>query len=158
MMTYGDDNIGSVHPDYPEFNIKNLSIFLGEYGQIYTMPDKTSELVAYMNLDDAEFLKRQSVYHAALGQRVGALDEASLFKSLHCVLRPKKSPLTMEEACAQNIDGAIYEWFNHGPSVYEERRKQMKEVAQRAGIAHMCLRLNESYGEHAAEWHTNYSA
>jgi hypothetical protein len=126
IMTYGDDNIGSVSPEYPLFNIKDCSEFLGEHGQIYTMPDKTSELKSYLDEDEFEFLKRKSVYHPKLGVHVGALLEKSIFKSLHCYMRPKGAPLSPEQACAQNIDNALREWFGHGQEVYEERRLQMK--------------------------------
>jgi hypothetical protein len=154
--TYGDDNIGTVSPKYPKFNIKDCSHFLAEYGQVYTMPDKESELTEYLSVDDFEFLKRTSVHHPALGVSVGALLDSSIFKSLHCYMRPKGCPLTPHEACAQNIDGALREWFNHGKEVYEKRRVQMKEVATKVGIAHMCTLLDESYEQRVADWYYKY--
>jgi hypothetical protein len=157
MMTYGDDNIGSVSPDYPEFNIKGCSEFLATYGQVYTMPDKESELTEYLDPSEFEFLKRFSVYHPRLGVSTGALLEKSIFKSLHCYMRPKGCPLTPEEACAQNIDTALREWFNHGEEVYEKRRAQMREIAKEAGISHMCTQLHENYSDCVSDWHCKYS-
>jgi hypothetical protein len=157
IMTYGDDNIGSVSPDYPLFNIKDCSEFLGEHGQIYTMPDKTSELKSYLDEDEFEFLKRKSVYHPKLGVHVGALLEKSIFKSLHCYMRPKGAPLSPEQACAQNIDNALREWFGHGQEVYEERRLQMKQVAAECNITHLCEQLDWSYDDHIRNWHVKYS-
>jgi hypothetical protein len=107
--------------------------------------------------DEFEFLKRTSVYHPKLGKHVGALLEKSIFKSLHCYMRPKKCPLTPDEACAQNIDGALREWFNHGQEVYEARRLQMREVASKCGIAHMCTLLDDSYDDRVVEWHHSYT-
>lgn len=156
MMTYGDDNIGSASPDYPEFNIKSISEFLAEYGQVYTMPDKESELTAYLKPDEFEFLKRTSVYHEKLGVHVGALLDKSIFKSLHCYMRPKGCPNTPDEACALNIDSALREWFNHGKPVYESRRIQMKDVAQRADITHMCTMLDETYEDRVENWYHSY--
>lgn len=156
MMTYGDDNIGSVSEEYPNFNIKGCAEFLGSYGQKYTMPDKDSELSEYLKPSDFEFLKRFSVYHSQLGMHVGALVDSSIMKSLHCYLRPKNAPLTPKEACAVNIDGALREWFNHGEEVYEKRRMQMTEVASRAGITHMCTMLDETYQDRVANWHETY--
>lgn len=156
MITYGDDNKGSVSEDCPKFNIKAFSQFLEEYGQSYTMPDKESELVPYMKEVDADFLKRSSIHHSALGQRVGALDEDSIFKSLHNYVRSKKSVITEAQACAQNIDSAIREWFNHGPTIYENRRQQMQMIANVSGLSHMCQRTTVSYAEAAAEWHEKY--
>lgn len=157
IITYGDDNKGSVSAARPKFNIKACSEFLAQYGQIYTMPDKESELVPYMHDDDAEFLKRKSVYHDNLECHVGALDENSIFKSLHCYMRPKGCPLTCEEAVAQNIDGALREWFNHGPDVYAARREQMSMIAQEHKIDHLCLNLGQTYEQMCIDWHTKYS-
>jgi hypothetical protein len=156
-MTYGDDNIGSVAPTHPLFNIKGCSEFLGKHGQIYTMPDKTSELVPYLDVEDFEFLKRKSMYHPKLGVHVGALLEKSIFKSLHCYMRPKGAPLTPEQACAQNLDTALREWFGHGEEIYEERRKQVKKVAQDNNITHLCELLDWSYDDHIRNWHVKYS-
>ncbi len=155
-MTYGDDNIGSISPEEEKFTIKNISEFLGEYGQIYTMPDKESELLDYLPEDEFEFLKRKSVYHPELGVHIGALLEKSIFKSLHCFMRPKGSELTEEHACAINIDGALREWFNHGPEVYEMRRKQMKEVANKCNLSHLCFNLDKTYQNCVDEWIEKY--
>jgi len=157
LMTYGDDNIGSVAAGYEDFNIAGASEFLAKYGQVYTMPDKESELQPYLNPDDFEFLKRKSVFHPKLGVNIGALLEKSIMKSLHCYLRPKNSPLTCEEACALNIDTALREWFNHGEEMYEFRRKQMKAVAENSGIEHMCTMLNVSYDNMVDEWKYKYA-
>nr|QUS52725.1 hypothetical protein 1 [Mute swan feces associated picorna-like virus 20] len=157
MMTYGDDNIGTVHPDYPEFNIKGCSEFLATYGQIYTMPDKESELTPYLKEGEFEFLKRTSVYHPELGVNLGALADKSIFKSLHCYMRPKGCPNTPKEACAINIDTGLREWFNHGPDTYEFRRKQMQEIAEKAEIAHMCTMLTETYEDRLLNWEYTYT-
>jgi hypothetical protein len=100
LITYGDDNIGSVSNEIDNFNIKTVSEFLAEYGQTYTMPDKESELVPFLDQDDFEFLKRKSVYCPQKGIHVGALIEKSIFKMLHCYLYSKKCEYTEEWACA----------------------------------------------------------
>lgn len=155
-MTYGDDNIGSVRPGIDKFTIKECSYFLAEYGQVYTMPDKESELLDFLPAEEFEFLKRDSVWHPKLGVHVGALLDKSIYKSLHCFMRGKNCPLTEEHACAQNIDGALREWFNHGEVKFEKQRSLMKEVATRAGISHMCSGLNLSYNDRATEWIARY--
>lgn len=156
LSTYGDDNVGSVAKGFDKFTIKNISEFLGEYGQVYTMPDKESELVDYLPYEEFEFIKRKSVYHPELGCNVGALCDKSCFKMLHCYLRKKDAPLTEEHACAQNIDTALREWFNHGQEIYEMRQQQMREIARKAEIAHLCTELNVTYADRVKEWREKY--
>jgi hypothetical protein len=156
LITYGDDNIGSVHSDLPEFGIKGLSEFLAEYGQIYTMPDKESELVRFLKPEDFEFLKRKSVYCDQRKCHIGALVDKSIFKSLHCYLRDKSSVDTEDMACALNIDTALREWFNHGRDVYEKRRSEMNEIAKEAKITFLCTRLGLTYDDLVQEWITHY--
>jgi hypothetical protein len=155
-MTYGDDNIGSVKEGIDKFTIKGCSHFLAEYGQVYTMPDKESELLDFLPAEEFEFLKRFSVWHPKLGVHVGALLDKSIYKSLHCFMRGKNCVDTEESACAQNIDGALREWFNHGEEKYEEQRILMKEVATRAGISHMCTGLELSYNDRVVDWVEKY--
>jgi len=157
VITYGDDNIGSVHPDEHNFTIKNLSEFLGQYGQIYTMPDKGSKLTDFLPFEEFEFLKRKSVHHPKLGVHLGALVDKSIFKSLHMHLYPQGHPLTENECCAMNIDGSLREWFSHGEDVYEKRRKEMIQVARKAGIHHMCTMLDCTYDDMVGKWRKSYS-
>lgn len=156
LMTYGDDNIGSTRPGCDKFNIKSVAEFLGEYGQVYTMPDKESDLLPFLPPEEFEFLKRYSVYHPKLGVHVGALLDKSIYKSLHAFMRPKKCELTETQACAQNIDGALREWFNHGEEKYEEQRTKMKKVAELGNISHVCTLLDTTYNELVSDWHNKY--
>jgi hypothetical protein len=155
-MTYGDDNIGTVRQGCDKFTIKSCSEILGEYGQVYTMPDKESELTSYLPPDEFEFLKRKSVWHPKLGVHLGALLDKSIYKSLHCFIRGKNCPMTEEHACAQNIDTALSEWFNHGEEKYEQQRELMREVATRANVRHMCEGLELSYNDRSADWVAKY--
>jgi len=157
LMTYGDDNIGSVSPDLDGFTIKGASEFLAKYGQKYTMPDKESELLDFLPVEEFEFLKRKSVYHPELGCHVGALVDKSCFKMLHCFMRSKGSPDTEDIAAAKNIDTALSEWFNHGEDVFEKRRAQMIEVAKRAGINGFCAGLDKDYLSRVEDWKETYA-
>jgi hypothetical protein len=116
------------------------------------MPDKESKLVDFLPPQEFEFLKRVSVFHPKLGVHVGALVEKSCFKMLHFYLRDKNSPDSERVACAKNIDTACREWFNHGEETYEERREQLKEVAKRAEIVHLCEEIDVSYDARAEAW------
>jgi hypothetical protein len=151
-MTYGDDAKGSVREGFDLFNHISMARILKENDMIFTMPDKTSEPTEYMNRYEADFLKRKDRFDAELGVHVGMLDEASIFKSLHRILRPKGS--TPEVVSAQNIDGALHEWFFYGREVFEMRREQMKEVARRAEL--VCQTLDVDYDSRVDTWMTKY--
>jgi hypothetical protein len=158
LMTYGDDNIGSVSSEVPHFNIIAISRFLARFGQKYTMPDKDSALAKFLPIEHFEFLKRSSVYHPLLGVHLGALSDSSCAKMLHAHLWDKDSPVTQEMAAALNVDSAAREWFNHGEQIYELRRGQLCEVAKRHGILHLCTELDKTYNTRAQEWHAKYSS
>lgn len=156
-MTYGDDNIGSVSSTCDWFDTKQFGEFLSQYGQEYTMPDKSVELTNFLPLSQFEFLKRKSVYIPEIGCTIGALNETSISKSLHAYLRGKNPPMSEEGACAVNIDTALLEYFNHGREVYEERRKQLRLVAEDAGISVLCRRLDQTFDERVRDWKENYA-
>jgi hypothetical protein len=153
-MTYGDDAKSSVKKEYPEFNHISVAKFLEDRDMVFTMPDKTSTPTPYMKDEEADFLKRKNVFCPDTGMIMGALDENSIFKSLHATL--ESSAITKQQAAAFNIDGGLREWFNHGRDIYEKRREQMKEVAQRADIAHICTMLDRSYDESLEVWKDTY--
>jgi hypothetical protein len=155
LITYGDDAKSSVHKDFDEFNHISVAQFLEEHDMKFTMPDKESEPTPYMNDTDADLLKRKNVYCEDTGLIMGALDEDSIFKSLHATLKSKA--LTKEQQSMQNIDGALREWFSHGREVYEQRRQQMIEVAKRADIIHGCTVVHESYDDRLATWKERYA-
>lgn len=143
LITYGDDFKASVTDDVSWYNHISVADFLLRYDQRMTMPDKVSVPVPYMEDKDVDFLKRKNSFNARTGLIVGILDEGSIFKSLHSVLR--SSAITNDEQCAQNIDGALREWFYYGSEIYEYRREQMRRVATKTGLTHMCGELDVDY-------------
>ena len=154
LITYGDDAKSSVEEAFPEFNHIAVAKFLEDRDMKFTMPDKTSNPTPYMHDDEADLLKRANIYSEDTGMIMGALDEDSIFKSLHAVLRSKA--ITPEQQAMQNIDGALREWFAYGRDHYEMRREQMLEVAKRADIAHGCTVLYESYDDRLQTWKERY--
>jgi hypothetical protein len=154
LGTYGDDAKSSVAEGYDQFNHITVAKFFADHDMKFTMPDKTSTPTPYMNDTDADFLKRRNVYIPQLGQHVGALDEESIFKSLHANLKSKA--LTKQELAATCIDGACREWFFHGREKYEQRRAQMQEVARMCEIEHMCKMLDVPFECQVAGWRWRY--
>jgi hypothetical protein len=154
LITYGDDAKSSVHRDFPEFNHISVAAFLAERDMVFTMPDKESIPTAYMHDEDADLLKRKNISCPETGMIMGALQEDSIFKSLHATLHSKA--LTKEQQAMANIDGALREWFSHGRHTYELRREQMKRVAQAADVAHGCHLLDQTYDEALSNWKEKY--
>jgi hypothetical protein len=154
LITYGDDAKSSVHELFPEFNHIAVAKFLEERDMKFTMPDKESDPTPYMTDEEADLLKRANKYSEDIGMIMGALDEDSIFKSLHAVLKSKA--ITREQQAMQNIDGALREWFAYGRNHYEYRRAQMKEIAERAGISHGCTVIHESYDDRLKVWKEKY--
>lgn len=154
ILTYGDDVKGSVKQGHDDFNHISVANFLAARDMKFTMPDKESAPVPYMRDMDADFLKRKNIYNEELNLYFGALDEESIFKSLHSVLHSKA--VTNEEQCMQNIDGALREWFAHGREIYEMRRLQMDSVATMANIRYGCTQLDVSYDEAMQRFREKY--
>jgi hypothetical protein len=144
-MTYGDDLKSSVNPAFPRINHIAYAEYLKSLDMVFTMPDKESEATEYMHDLDADFLKRKNKVIPELNLSVGALDEDSIFKSLHCVLQ--SSAVTTTQQAMSNVDGALREWFMHGREIYETRRAQMINVTNSTGISHGCLMLNQTYDD-----------
>jgi hypothetical protein len=153
VATYGDDAKGSVRVGYDKFNHVSMANYLAANDIVFTMPDKESAPVAFMSRFDADFLKRKDLYNPDLEMYVGALDEMSIFKSLHAIMQSKVvSPLSVS---AMNLDGALREWFYHGPQVYEDRREQVSKIALKANLAVPGLQL--SYQDRVEKWHEKYT-
>jgi hypothetical protein len=145
LITYGDDFKSSVVAECSWYNHISVANFLKKYDQRLTMPDKESDPTEYMTDSEVDFLKRRNVYNPELDKYLAVLDEDSIFKSLHCILKSKA--LSNIEVSACNIDGALREWFFYGPEVYEMRREQMNQIAKRHDMSHMCRELCVPYEE-----------
>lgn len=151
---YGDDAKSSVKRGFDCFNHIAFAEWLRQRDIVFTMPDKESDPVPFMHTKDVDFLKRKSIYNPELKLCLGALDEGSIFKSLHAVL--KSSVIGEKEQAAQNIDGGLREWFAHGREVYELRREQMREVAEKAEISHITRELDITFDDRVDKYKEKY--
>lgn len=153
LATYGDDAKGSVRRGLDDFNHIQMADFLKENDIVFTMPDKESEAVAFMKDEEADFLKRKNEYNHDLGLIVGKLEQKSLFKSLHSILKSKVvSPISVS---CMNIDSALREWFFHGKEIYEFRREQMKQIADIHQLP--CEGIDMSYEDRVQAFQEKYN-
>lgn len=162
LMCYGDDLKGSVHPKADYFNIISCANYFDAHDIKFTMPDKKSELVKYMNNKDADFLKRKDVYNDRTGLIHGALDINSIWKSLFAVT---KSVIGVEAQTSQNLVGALRELFHHGEETFNTYHPKIVAIAEEAGLAsysNVCRDgktynpLYDGYEERLAEFKSRY--
>lgn len=134
LMCYGDDNIMSISEDRPDFNHTTIAQAMAVYNITYTMAQKDQESIPYIDLSQCTFLKRSMVWSAELQQYLGPIEEASLFKTLHCVLESKV--LTPQEHSVESIKCVLDEYFLFGEDIYNDRVEKLTEICRRAQLLH----------------------
>lgn len=112
LMTYGDDNIMSVHPDAPWFNHTSIAEVLATLGIEYTMADKTAESKPYVHIDECTFLKRSFRFDEEIGAVMAPLDTASIDKSL--LIGVVSRSITPEAQSVDCVASAVRAAFHHG--------------------------------------------
>jgi hypothetical protein len=153
MITYGDDYGGSISKVI-DYNNVDFVKWCEQFDMVVTPPDKTSDVTDYLDCDELDFLKRRPRYDEELNLYMGILDEQSIFKSLHSNLKSKtETPETVASSC---IGSALTEWFLYGREKYEDRRAQMKEVAERHGLTEMVHGLDLDYDDRVAKFRLTY--
>jgi hypothetical protein len=120
VMTYGDDVCAGVSDEALDFSIKAHSIFMQKHGIVFTLPDKTSELVDHLSVEDTDFLKRRLVYREELQRWQAPIEYDSIMKSLHCLVR--SNSVGTAEQSMQCMNSALRELFLHGKQEYEKHR------------------------------------
>lgn len=134
LICYGDDNAMDVSDEEDKFNHTSVASELARVGITYTMADKEAESVPYIPLKDVSFLKRGFVWNDDLQAWSAPLEVASISKSLHNYMHKKGSDVLPEEIAANAIHSANSEFFYHGREIFDARRTQLLEVADKAGI------------------------
>lgn len=152
--TYGDDVMGSVSDERNLFNIVSFSKYVAKYDIVFTMPNKEDELIPFMNLDNADFLKRHNFYNADLDCNIGLLDDMSIYKRLHCTM--DSSFLSNRELSALALETSLRDWFFAGRTVFEQKQLKLLEIAERAQLTHLCPELTVSYDKRVTKWREKY--
>ena len=132
LLCFGDDNIGSVDEREKLFNHSSIAEVLKTIGVGYTMSDKESASVPFIDIEQADLLKRKFQKHDTLGCIVGPIEEASILKSLHTWRTD--SPLCEGEYMAGVLRQSLDEYFLHGKEVYDMRRPQIEQIVRE----HVC--------------------
>lgn len=135
LLTYGDDNIMSSRFNW--LTHTSISRAFSEMGIQYTMADKRSESIPFIDIQEADFLKRRFIVGTHGSNTVAApLDRKSIIKSLTvCV---KSRAIAFETQNAAIIDSANREFFQYGKVVFEAEREFLLFLLRKHGLeAHL---------------------
>jgi hypothetical protein len=121
LVTYGDDNCGSISANYPMLTHASIQSALGEAGIIYTTDDKKSLSKGLTDINDITFLKRRFVYNDDLERYSAPLLEESLYKSLTVWTMSKT--ISVQEQLAAVLQSVNREYFFYGREIFKERNE-----------------------------------
>lgn len=134
LMTYGDDNIMSVHSEAPWYNHTAIAAVFANYGMVYTMADKDAESVPYVHASQTSFLKRSWVWSEEYGRYLCPLEVASVFKSLTCA--HVGDSLTPVQLAAELVSNANREFWQYGRERFAEAHEKFLRIAEKHELLH----------------------
>jgi hypothetical protein len=131
VATYGDDGHGGSRPEVRDItNFSARKRYFDFINMGFTNARKDNEAQDDIAADEVDFLKRKSVYHPALGLRVGALATDSIERMGH-MSHGKGVP---EDLAIASIQTMLHESFLHGAEYYEQMRTWLTSAAQELEI------------------------
>jgi hypothetical protein len=152
VLCYGDDNKMSVKDDCV-FDHTSVANVLAKVGINYTMADKSAESIPFIHASEATFLKRGAVWNDELKQYMAPIELATISKMLHCTRAGQNSP---EESAGQAIDMALLEFFYHGKDVYDVRREQLIQVADKCDVGGFVPSQFPTYEDQISRYREKY--
>jgi hypothetical protein len=132
LYTYGDDNIMGVSRLIDWFHHTAIRDVMASIGVEYTMADKETASVPFIDIKDATFLKRSWRYDAQLGTYVAPLAHESIIGML-CVGIVSKN-LTPQAHAVIVMETALREYFYYGREVFEEKRIMFNDIVAELGL------------------------
>ncbi len=132
LITYGDDNTMGISLSAPKFNHTSIQEKLAAIGVVYTMADKDSESIPYINIKDITFLKRGWRYEAEVESYVAPLEEDSIFKMLTKGIPSKE--VCMEMHCVNLLHSALREYWYYGRETFNVKRKMFQEIIEECNL------------------------
>lgn len=128
LATYGDDNIFGVSEDC-SFSHTILADFLQSQGIVYTMADKSSVSIPFVDIDDTTFLKRSFRYDHDAKHIMAPLEVASLERSMLYGL--PSAAMSAEAQAVEKLNMACLEYFHHGREKFIEERKWVISIVDK---------------------------
>jgi len=161
-MNYGDDNIFGVSDNVPWYNHCSLTDALKDIGMRYTMADKESTSVPYIDIGVATFLKRTWRFEPCLNVYVCPLDISSIMRSLMVFVKSKV--IDPKDQMASILISANDEFFWHGQDVFKEYQEILRDIIERLDLHSRLPRTLSSWSElcdrfiRASEKHLDYQS
>lgn len=118
LTTYGDDNGQGVTDKIDWYNHTAISKILAIHNVTYTMAVKTAESVPFIDISEADFLKRRWRFDESLQEFMAPLEMESIIKSL--MIGVKSKAITAEQHITEVFHSAMLEFAHHGEIVYNE--------------------------------------
>lgn len=125
LITYGDDNGQGVSSDISWYNHTSIQGILSLHGITFTMAEKERASVPYIDISEADFLKRKFRFDKDIGHIVGPLEFNSITKMLMIGVN---QALSKEEQVVAVIRSAMQELFYHGKDVFEEWDTKLRRI------------------------------
>lgn len=151
LMTYGDDNIMNISTSISWFHHTSISNMLGSIGIGYTMPDKETLSVPFINISEATFLKRRWVYNEELEAYLAPLEYESIEKRL--LTWTKSKTVWSGEQAIDIVKDSVTDFFFYGREEFLRRKVFFQTM-----VHHIeCVDCDPSLGEHTLDVHVNES-
>jgi hypothetical protein len=128
LFTYGDDNIMGVKQGIDWFNHTGIQAELAAIGVEYTMADKESASVPFVNIRDVQFLKRSWRFDEDVGAFLCPLELTSIHKSLTAWV-PSSSIDEYAQMVAV-ISSANSEFFFYGRETFERHHAFFRGILE----------------------------
>lgn len=133
LITYGDDNAAGVRRGVDWFNHTAIVAALKSIGLTYTMADKNSESVPFINISEVSFLKRTWRWNDEVNSWLCPLSEESIHKAL-TVWTASKTIDPDTQMCAV-ITAMHDEFFFYGRERFEKEHKFFAQILEREQFA-----------------------
>jgi hypothetical protein len=131
IATYGDDGHAGSKPEVRDITtFSSRKMYFDMIGMGFTDARKGETAEETVPAEDVDFLKRQSVYHEALGLCVGALNKESIWKMGHMSSGVGED----EDLAIASMQSMLHESFLHGEEFYEYIRSGLQNCAKDCGF------------------------
>jgi hypothetical protein len=146
LMTYGDDNVVSVHRDIQrEFNFTTVRKALAIDGIIITTAQKSIEDIDFVPKEEISFLKRSWRPLEVNGETIylAPLEPQSISNML---ILQKRDNLQDEDRCVSVLLASALEAFHHGEAFYNKHVADCEECVREFKLQEWLMAKTEGRG------------